>query len=91
MDEITRAVRDLYERYRYAAGGPAQRVATDAWLLLSYVERSRGKSGRLQVLDAGCGRGVGTLGCAVLGPDVDFLGIDINRVALKEGTPINAP
>jgi SAM-dependent methyltransferase len=84
MDEITKAVRDMYEQYPYPAGAPAQRVATDVRSLLSYVERSRGKSGRLQVLDAGCGRGVGTLGCAVLQPDVDFLGVDISRVALKD-------
>ena len=40
----------------------------------------------LHALDAGCGRGVGLLGNATSQPDVQFLGIDINRVALAEIT-----
>lgn len=84
MDAITRAVRDQYERYPYPAGPPKVRATTDLRMLLSYVERGRKAAGPLHVLDAGCGRGVGTLGCATLQPDVHFTGIDINRVALQE-------
>lgn len=86
MDEITQRVREMYEQYPYPQGAPMIRVATDARLVLSYLEASRLGSGPLHVLDAGCGRGVGVLPCAALQPDVNFVGIDINRVALAEAT-----
>jgi SAM-dependent methyltransferase len=40
--------------------------------------------GPRRVLDAGCGRALGLLGAATLQPDVQFVGADINRVALAE-------
>jgi SAM-dependent methyltransferase len=87
MDEITAAVRAMYEAFPYpAAGAPQLRTSTDARLLLSYGVRSRQKGQPLHVLDAGCGRGVGLLGAATLQPDVRFVGIDLNRVALAEAT-----
>jgi len=84
MDEITRSVREMYERYPYPAGGAQVRAASDARLVMSYVERSRSRGGPIHVLDAGCGRALGTLGAAATQPDVSFVGIDINRVALKD-------
>jgi SAM-dependent methyltransferase len=85
MDEITAAVRAMYEAFPYpATSAPQLRTSTDARLLLSYGVRSRAKGQPLCVLDAGCGRGVGVLGAATLQPDVQFLGIDLNRVALAE-------
>lgn len=86
MDEITQRVREMYEQYPYPQGAPMIRAATDARLVLSYLAASRVCSGPLNVLDAGCGRGVGVLPCAALQPDVNFVGIDINRVALAEAT-----
>jgi len=83
MDRTTRAVRQMYEQYPYPAGTAQIRAAADARLLLSYVERSRLQGGVISVLDAGCGRGLGTLGSAMVQPDVNFLGADINRVALR--------
>ncbi|MDG1478551.1 MAG: class I SAM-dependent methyltransferase [Myxococcota bacterium] len=84
MDKITEKIREMYELFPYPAGGVTMRLGADARLLLSYGKRTRQSRGPLHVLDAGCGRGIGLLGCAVLQPDVQFLGIDINRVALKE-------
>ncbi len=86
MDETTRSVRAMYELYPYPAGGPKLRVASDVRMLLSYIARGRTETGTLRALDAGCGRGVGTLACATLQPDVQFVGIDINRTALSEAT-----
>ena len=84
MDKITKAIRELYEDFPYPAGSAVLRVASDARYLLSLGKLSRPTNTPIKVLDAGCGRGVGLLGCATLQPDVEFLGIDINRVALKE-------
>ena len=87
MDEITAAVRAMYEAFPYpAAGAPQLRLSSDVRLLLSYGVRARAKGQPLHALDAGCGRGVGLLGAATLQPDVHFVGIDINRVALAEAT-----
>lgn len=85
MDPTTAAVRDMYERYPYPEGEPVLRLGTDARFLLSGVERPfPRKPGPIQVLDAGCGRGVGLLTIASLDPSAQFTGIDINRVALQE-------
>jgi SAM-dependent methyltransferase len=51
---------------------------------MSYVERGRPAGRAIQVLDAGCGRGVGVIGAAVTQPDVDFLGVDLCREALAD-------
>jgi len=84
MDSTTKAVREMYEEYPYPTGTPQIRAASDARLILSYVERARPGPGPIHVLDAGCGRGLGLLGGAMVQPDVRFTGIDINRVALAE-------
>jgi len=84
MDEITRAVRDMYEAYPYPAGAPMLRSSSDVRAVLSHVSKARATAGQLRALDAGCGRGVGLLGHATLQPDVEFVGIDINRRALAE-------
>ena len=84
MDEITRALKRMYEQFPYPPrSAPEQRVGWDVNLLLSYGARAP-RSKKLKVLDAGCGRGVGVLGAAALQPDVTFVGVDINRVALVE-------
>lgn len=85
MDDITQAIREQYEQFPYPAGEPTQRVSSDVRMLLSVGEKSRPDAERpLHALDAGCGRGVGLIGHAVLQPDVQFTGIDINRVGLEE-------
>ena len=85
MDDITQAIREQYEQFPYPAGEPTQRVSSDVRMLLSLGEKSRPDGQRpLHALDAGCGRGVGLIGHAVLQPDVHFTGIDINRVGIEE-------
>ena len=83
MDKVTLAVKEMYEAYPYPSGTPAIRVANDVRLLLSYVQHARKHTGPLHVLDAGCGRGLGTLGNATLHADINFTGIDINSVGIK--------
>jgi SAM-dependent methyltransferase len=85
MDATTLAVRAMYEEYPYpAVPEPALRLGSDPRLLLSYGQMQRSGRRPLQVLDAGCGRANGTLGGAALNRDVQFLGIDINRVTLAD-------
>ncbi len=76
----------MYEQFPYPSGTPANRVGSDAELALSYIAEKRSSNKPLQVLDAGCGRGLGILGAATLQPDVQFHGIDLNRVALEDAT-----
>ena len=84
MNETTLAVRELYETFPYPSGTPTIRLGFDARYLLSLSEQCRPTGGTIRVLDAGCGRALGLIGAASLQPDVDFLGIDLNRVALKQ-------
>jgi SAM-dependent methyltransferase len=84
MDKITLAVKNMYEKYPYPSGSPMMRTGTDVNLLLSYVNNCRENTGSIHVLDAGCGRGVGLIGAAMLQPDVHFIGADINTTAINE-------
>ncbi|MBU8869576.1 MAG: class I SAM-dependent methyltransferase [Gemmatimonadales bacterium] len=84
MDNITSRIRDMYEQFPYPAGRPANRIGNDVELALSYQNRRPESTTARQVLDAGCGRGIGILGSATLQPEVHFLGVDINRVAIAE-------
>jgi SAM-dependent methyltransferase len=84
LDKVTSKVRAFYETYPYPPGGAVDTDGYHARLLLSYIERTQERSDRLQVLEAGCGRGLNLIAAAGLQPDVDFTGIDINRVAIQE-------
>src|SRR4051794_21753625 len=87
MDATTLAVRAMYEQFPYPSETePAIRLGADVRLMLSYGRLHRPAKRPLQVLDAGCGRAIGTLGGASCQPDVQFTGIDINRVALAAAT-----
>ncbi len=86
VDKTTESVREMYEQFPYPAGAVVNRVGSDAELILSYVNGNPQPRGKLQVLDAGCGRGLGLIGAAILQPEVQFHGIDLNRVALQEAT-----
>ena len=86
MDRVTHSVRAFYEAYPYP---PGDRVDCDGYqveLLLSYLERPSAHGRPLQVLEAGCGRGVNLLAAAAAQPGVRFLGIDISRVAIEEAS-----
>lgn len=86
MDPTTQAVRAMYERFPYPSrNAPQIRVGCDVRLALSCGRLPVPDPDRpLRVLDAGCGRGVGLLGMAAVQPDIRFLGVDMNRVALAE-------
>jgi SAM-dependent methyltransferase len=85
MDDTTARVRSMYEAFPYPAdNAPTFRLGVDAELLLSYTSLARKTEKPFQVLDAGCGRGVGTLAAATLQPHAHFVGVDVNRVALDE-------
>lgn len=84
MDETTLAVKNMYEKYPYPSGVAQMRTGVDVNLLLSYVNVAKEQAGTLNVLDAGCGRGIGLIGAAMLQPDVNFIGADINSTALND-------
>jgi len=84
VDKTTAAVKEMYEKYPYPSGVPTVRCGVDVNLLLSYVQVARAKPGKQTVLDAGCGRGIGLIGAAMLQPDIHFIGVDINTTALKD-------
>jgi ubiquinone/menaquinone biosynthesis C-methylase UbiE len=84
VDEITLAVKSMYEKYPYPSGVAQMRTGVDVNLLLSYVKVAKEQPGSLNVLDAGCGRGIGLIGAAVLQPEVNFIGADINCTALND-------
>lgn len=84
MDRTTESVRSMYEQYPYPAGPVVNRIGADVELVLSYGSRRRETRGAYHVLDAGCGRGLGLLGAAILQPDVQFLGVDISRASLDD-------
>lgn len=84
MDRITHSVRAFYEANPYP---PGERVDCDGYqaeLLLSYLQRTADSERPLQVLEAGCGRGLNLLAAAAAQPGVSFQGIDISRVAIDE-------
>ena len=84
MDKTTLAVKNMYEKYPYPSGVVQMRTGVDVNLLLSYVKVAKEQSGVLNVLDAGCGRGIGLIGAAMMQPDVNFIGADINCTALSD-------
>ncbi|MCU7796263.1 MAG: class I SAM-dependent methyltransferase [Candidatus Thiodiazotropha sp. (ex Myrtea spinifera)] len=84
MDKVTSKVRAFYETYPYPPGGSVDCDGYRARLLLSYIERSAGAGEKLHVLEAGCGRALNLQAAARLQPDIEFTGIDINRVAIRE-------
>jgi len=84
LDRLTESVRAFYEAYPYPAGNAVNLDGYHARLLLSYLERPAPARQPLRVLEAGCGRGLNLQAAAALQPDVDFTGIDINRVAIGE-------
>ncbi len=84
MDTTTANVRAMYEQFPYPSGHPTLRSSSSVRLLLSYVKKPRKAAGPLHALDAGCGRGIGTIGHAITNPDVNILGVDITKQALLD-------
>jgi SAM-dependent methyltransferase len=88
MDEKTTSVRALYEAFPYPSGNPELRIGADARLALSKSSLAGPPARTIHVLDAGCGRAIGLIGAAAIQPDVQFVGADINRVALQEAEAV---
>ncbi|MCU7839385.1 MAG: class I SAM-dependent methyltransferase [Candidatus Thiodiazotropha sp. (ex Troendleina suluensis)] len=86
MDKITTEVRAFYEAYPYPPEGQVDCDGYHGPLLLSYLQRTCSKLTRLQLLEAGCGRGLNLQTMAGKQTEVDFTGIDINRIAIQEAT-----
>ena len=84
MHAVTRAVRELYEQFPYPSGPVTLRIGYDVRRALATIEPQRAKGTPLRVLDAGCSRGVGLIGMAQAQPDIEFVGIDVNGVALAQ-------
>lgn len=84
MHAVTRAVRELYEQFPYPSGPVTLRVGFDVRRGLSVLAPSRPAGRPIRVLDAGCSRGVGLIGMAQAQPDIEFMGIDVNGVALAQ-------
>ncbi len=81
MDDTTRAVRSLYDRFPYPGVSAQLRADSFPWLLQSYVRGGR-REGGLFVLDAGCGTGAGLLPVASLHPGAQVVGLDVSPGAL---------
>lgn len=73
----------LYQEFPYPAHGVVSQVV--ATMLHDTVRRRRAaRPGRpLRLLDAGCGTGEQTLGVARAFPDVEVVGVDLNRASLE--------
>jgi len=83
MDHISENVKAMYEQYPYPHGEPNIRVGNNNSLLLSLMGKViKKKDQAIQVLDAGCGRGLGLVGSASIQRHVQYTGVDMNPVGL---------
>jgi len=84
-DPVTAEVSRLYEAFPYPAQGvPTLRTGFDARELLSRGALPRPEGAPLEILDAGCGRGVGLVAQALTHPEARVLGIDLSQAALGD-------
>lgn len=81
---MTASVRAFYEAYPYPSGNSPVCDGYHGRLLLSYIEQPQGIPSRLRILEAGCGRGLNLTAVAAKETRDQFIGIDINRVAIEE-------
>jgi len=81
----TTEVRDFYELYPYPSSSvPTLRNGFGARLVLSRVQTPRPAGKRIEVLDAGCGRGIGLIANAALNPEAHYVGIDLCNASLAD-------
>ncbi len=79
------AVRSFYERYPYPTSQtPLLRRGFDVRLVCSHGHLARPEGLRRQILDAGCGRGVGLVTAGTLHPESSVLGVDLCRASLED-------
>lgn len=86
MDRVTAAVRAFYEAHPYPSGNKPFCDGYHGRLLLSYIEQPQGIPQHLRILEAGCGRGVNLTAAAAKEREDQFIGIDINRLAIEEAS-----
>lgn len=85
MDDVTAQVRAQYDRFPYPDQRGQLRADTFVELLLSYVSHRSTRGDRpLQILDAGCGTGSGTVAVAAVHPTARVVGVDVSSGALDE-------
>ena len=84
MDKVTKAVKAFYEAYPYPSGIEGNRSCLDPMQLLGSGRQSREYSRPIQVLEAGCGCGLGLISLAQQYPDIRFNGVDINTEAIAK-------
>lgn len=83
MDQVSKNVKSMYEQYPYPPGEPAAKICSNVSLLLAEIDKiQKTKSEPINVLDAGCGRGVALIGAATNQPNVNFVGADMNTKGL---------
>ncbi len=81
---MTKAVKAFYEAYPYPTGLSEAVAENDPALLLGEVRSQQSKNNPLQVLEAGCGCGLGLLAAARRNPHLQFMGVDINQVGIHQ-------
>ena len=79
------AVRSFYEKYPYPTSRtPMLRIGFDARVVCSLGHLARPQGLRRQILDAGCGRGVGLVTAGTLHPEASVLGVDLCQASLED-------
>ncbi len=79
------AVRSFYERFPYPTSRtPMLRLGFDARVVCSRGHLGRPVGLRRQILDAGCGRGVGLVTAGTLHPEASVLGVDLCHASLAD-------
>jgi SAM-dependent methyltransferase len=83
MDQVSKSVKSMYEQYPYPPGEPAAKICSNVSLLLAEIRKvKKTVNDQINVLDAGCGRGVALIGAASKQPHVNFVGADMNTAGL---------
>lgn len=84
-ESTTDRVREFYELFPYPSNAmPALRSGFDFRFVSSRAQQARPAGKRVEVLDAGCGRGVGLVANAALNPGAQYLGVDLCQSSLND-------
>jgi SAM-dependent methyltransferase len=83
----TDSVRALYEKYPYPSGDTESGLIYDTALAVDYLVE---ETGRLAVLDAGCGTGHRLIGMASRHPSWHFTGLDLSSSSLSTARELAA-
>lgn len=82
---MTKAVKAFYEAYPYPTGLSETGAENDPALLLREVRPPQSvQNSTIQILEAGCGCGLGLLATARRHPHICFTGVDINQVGISQ-------